>query len=419
MPTFASPLRGRRRSPRWRRIQARPGPFAERTGQRFTALGINSATSLIAGAILGSITGTFERYPGLLIMMPAAIGLRGNVFSTLGSRISTSIHIGDYAPSLRRGSVVGDNVVAAVALSGLLALLLAVVARSLAAVSSLAETPSVLDLATISILGGLLASAVVLGATLVLVSLATRRDWDLDGLVAPVVSTLGDVITVPALWLATHAVGHGQVSTTTGWALVVLTLAGAGVTWWSRQERLRRIVRESTPVLVVAAVLSTLAGLVLEHQLDTFARYPALLVLVPAFISGAGALGGMLVSSLATGLHLGTIPRAAVPSRGVWTEVRGLATLAVPLFAVTAAGAHVVALWLGEASPGVGSMVGVAIVGGVGAVMFAFAVAYYGALGAVRVGVDPDTYGIPTVTSAVDFVGAAALLGAVGVLGVV
>lgn len=352
-------------------------------------------------------------------MVPAAIGLRGNVFSTLGSRISTSIHIGDYAPSLRRGSVLGDNVFAAIGLSGLLALVLAVIAWAMAAATALDQTPSVLDLATISILGGLLASAVVLGATLVLVRLATLRSWDLDGLVAPVVSTLGDVVTVPALWLATGAVGHGVASTTAAWVLVVGAAGGGVVSWWSRHERLRRIVRESTPVLVVAAALSTMAGVVLEHELDTFGQYPALLVLVPAFISGAGALGGMLVSSLATGLHLGTVPRSAIPARAVWTEARGLVLLAVPLFAATAAGAHVVAASLGQASPGVGSMVAAALLGAVVAVFFAFAVAYYGALAAIRVGVDPDTYGIPTVTSAVDFVGAASLLGAVAVLGVV
>jgi mgtE-like transporter len=51
-------------------------------------------------------------------------------------------------------------------------------------------------------------------------------------------------------------------------------------------------------------------------------------------------------------------------------------------------------------------------------VSFVVVIAYYGSIVAVRFGVDPDTYGIPTVTSSVDFVGAVALVLAVSALGI-
>jgi mgtE-like transporter len=60
----------------------------------------------------------------------------------------------------------------------------------------------------------------------------------------------------------------------------------------------------------------------------------------------------------------------------------------------------------------------VALVGGLLAVAFALAVAYYGTIGAVALRVDPDTYGIPVVTSAVDFVGVIALVAAATLFGV-
>src|SRR5688500_15377063 len=80
------------------------GPDAR---QALVALGLNSSTSLLAGAVLGSLTGTFERYPGLLVLVPAAIGLRGNIFGSLGNRISTSIHAGEFRLTARAGSVLG------------------------------------------------------------------------------------------------------------------------------------------------------------------------------------------------------------------------------------------------------------------------------------------------------------------------
>src|SRR3546814_12897320 len=75
-----------------------PGTDAQ---QGLVALALNSTSSLIAGAALGALTDTFERYPGLLLLVPAAIGLRGNVFGALGNRVSTSIHAGELQLRLR------------------------------------------------------------------------------------------------------------------------------------------------------------------------------------------------------------------------------------------------------------------------------------------------------------------------------
>ena len=44
-------------------------------------------------------------------------------------------------------------------------------------------------------------------------------------------------------------------------------------------------------------------------------------------------------------------------------------------------------------------------------------IAYYGTIAAVRPGVDPDTYGIPLVTSTVDFIGAFTLIIGISLLG--
>jgi mgtE-like transporter len=58
-------------------------------------------------------------------------------------------------------------------------------------------------------------------------------------------------------------------------------------------------------------------------------------------------------------------------------------------------------------------------VAGVGVVAFALAVAYLSGVAAVRLRLDPDTYGVPTVTSSVDLVGAALLTSVAVLLGVV
>ncbi len=99
------------------------GPDAR---QSLVALGLNSSTSLVAGAILGSLTATFERLPGLLVLIPAAIGLRGNIFGSFGNRVSTAIHAGELRLSRRASSPLGQNVLAA----GVLTAVMSVVPRA-------------------------------------------------------------------------------------------------------------------------------------------------------------------------------------------------------------------------------------------------------------------------------------------------
>jgi mgtE-like transporter len=392
------------------RLLALLGPSREVVRQSLISLTLNSSTSLVAGAVLGSITDTFERLPGLLVLVPAAIGLRGNVFSALGNRLSTAIHLGNFRLSMRRQTLMGQNVAAAMVLTLILSLLLAVVAKTVAVALGVMNTISVLDLALISIVGGAIASVVVLGATILLAAGSVRYGWDLDNLTAPLVSTLGDVLTLPALWLASMLLDVDLLADALGVIVAVLVSGVFIVAWRSKAEVLRRIVHESMPILFAAACLSTMAGIAIEKRLGTFSTFPALLILFPAFISSAGALGGILSSRLSTKLHLGLMAPASFPNRDARADGALILLLGLPVYLFNAVGAHFVGRVLGHASPGLLDMVLVSLAGGVLAVLFVVAVAFYGTIAAVRFGADPDTYGVPLVTSSVDFVGALALI---------
>src|SRR5215203_2396176 len=313
-----------RRRPRLvARLRALLGPDTAAARQSLVALGLNSTTSLLAGAMLGSITATFAKLPGLLVLVPAAIGLRGNIFGTFGNRISTTIHAGTFRLSTRPDSVLGQNVLAASSLTLVMSVALAVLAKAVAVALGLSGTTSILTLAVISVIGGVLASVVVLGATLGLSAGAVRYGWDLDNVNAPLVSTLGDVVTLPALWVATFATGLGLITSSLGVAVVAAAVLALVLSLRSRLEELRRIVQES------------------------------LLVLVPAHLSSAGALGGILSGRLSSKLVLGIVPSRATPSREARLDIFLVLLLAVPVYVFNAVGAHVVARVLGEASPGV------------------------------------------------------------------
>lgn len=395
------------------------GPTGDATRQSLTALVFNSLTSLLAGAVLGSIVDSFEELPGLLLMVPAAIGLRGNIFSTFGNRISTTVHTGTFKPSLRRETVFGQNVLATMSLTVVMSFVLAVVARVVALSFGVENAVGILELVLISVAAGILASLVVLGASILLAVMAVRRDWDLDNLVAPSVSTLGDVVTIPCLFLASLLIGTGNWTLLVGGALVIASLVVAVASLRSHLADFRRIVVESIPVLSVALVLSTLAGVAVEKRLAVFAALPALLVLQPAFVSSAGSLGGILSSRISTNLHLGLVEPTLVPGRPVLEDATLVIGLAVPVYVLNAVGAQAVATLLSQASPGIWWMLTVSLVAGLVTVAFVVALAYYGTVAAWRVDLDPDSVGIPVVTASVDFVGAVCLVAAVVTFGLV
>jgi mgtE-like transporter len=404
-----APLAAMRRS-----LGADPGAVR----QALVALGLNACTSFVAGAFLGSITGTFERRPGLLVLVPAAIGLRGNIFSAVGNRLSTAIHTGTFRMSTRRDTVLAQNVTASVVLTLGISLVLAFLAKGIAVALGVEHSIPLSDMAVVSIIGGVLGSVPVLGATVGMAGGAVRFGWDLDNVSAPIVSTLGDVLTLPALWIATGLLGIAILTPSLAVLLGVGAIGALVVSWRSRLPDLARVVRESLPVLAGAAAVSAMAGITIERRFGSFVRYPALLVLLPAFLSSAGALGGILSSRLGSKLHLGLVAPEAVPEGEARRDIAFVAALAVPVFVFDAVGAHLFARLVGQASPGLGPMLLVTLLGGALALLWVLAVAYYGTVAAFRFGVDPDTYGIPVVTSTVDFAGAFALVLAIASLSI-
>jgi mgtE-like transporter len=245
-----------------------------------------------------------------------------------------------------------------------------------------------------------------------------RYGWDLDNVNAPLVASVGDVVGLPSLWLATLLIGFGAVTDVLGIVLVAMSVAALAVALRSSLELLVRILRESVPILCLAGLISVVAGIAIERRLGAFTALPALLVLLPGHLSTAGALGGVLANRLSSKIHLGVVQVTAMPGREARSDISFVVLLAVPVFAANAVVAEAAANLIGVASPGLGLLVAVSLIGGLLAVVFAVLIAYYGTLIAVRLGLDPDTYGVPMVTSSIDLVGAFGLILAIVALGI-
>ncbi|MFA5885769.1 MAG: magnesium transporter [Acidimicrobiia bacterium] len=403
----------------WRRFLAlvRADPTGVRAG--FVAHLLATATGLVAGLVLGSITGTLELLPGLLVLVPAAVGLRGNVFGALGSRLGTLVATGNFTLSRRRETPVGQNLSASVSLSIGVSLLLAVIAKLVAEAFGVQNSISVADFVVVSVIGALIPTAVVLGITVAIAALGVRREWDIDNVSVPVVTAAGDVVTLPSLFLATFLVKDIAVwipdvlailCAIGGIALLVVALR-------SKLPMLRRICGESLPFLVVAGLVSTLAGLTIQSRLGALSKDPALLIVIPPLLSLSGSLAGILSARVATKLHLGLVDPTRVALGPVAPDLTLVFVVSLPIYLVLGVAADVLAALTGLASPGVIQMIEVVMLAGVMATAVTCVVAYGAALVTYRLGWDPDNNGVPLVSSASDFLGAVSFMVALVILG--
>jgi mgtE-like transporter len=386
-------------------------------GQGFVALVISSLGSLIAGVALGSITGTLERLPGLMVMVPAAIGMRGNIFGALGSRLGTSIHSGMYAPTREREGILYQNVYAVTVLTFAISLLEGALAKTLTVAFGV---PSIgmLDFVVIAIIGAVLSSFVVGGFTITLSRGAYQRGWDLDSVAGPLITAAGDMVTVPAMFLATFLIGLAWVTPAIAGAALVVTLALTVRGLTTDLEITRRVLRESLPILAVAGTVDILAGLMVQARLNRFLLLPALLVLIPPYLEGEGALGAILSSRLASKLHLGAIAPRLVPESLAWLDASIVIMFSLANSVLTGIAAHFAAHLIGLDSPGLLDMIGITLVAGLIATVPVVVVAYYTAVATFRLGLDPDNHGIPMITSSMDFVGVISLVVALLAFGV-
>ena len=111
-------------------------------------------------------------------------------------------------------------------------LVLAFLAKAISVAFGLENTISVADFVVISVIGGFLSSIVVMGITVVVAQLGVRRNWDLDNVTAPIVTAAGDMVTLPALFLATYLVGIPWVT-----PIVAVLCAVGGARRARRQHR--------------------------------------------------------------------------------------------------------------------------------------------------------------------------------------
>jgi mgtE-like transporter len=385
--------------------------------QGSVALVIGAVAALVAGVTLGSITDTLDRLPGLIILIPAVLSMRGTIFGAMGARLGTATHAGLFEVTRERTGVLYQNVFVAVVLTMSSSLYLALLAKVSAVAFGLASI-SVLDLITISVVGGLIDSAIILVLTVVLAITAYRREYDLDAVATPIITAVADMVTVPTLFLATFVVRVHWLSVGTAIVAIIVCLYATvrGVT--TDLPMARRVLLEMAAIVVLTPLLDILAGTALEARLERFDAFPGLLVLVPPFVANAGSLGGIYASRLTSKMQLGLVRARSWPEPTAFLDAGLVIGFGVAVSALTGALGLGFSVLAGKGYPGAMVMVGGILLAGFLATLVAIGISYYVAASTARFGLDPDNHSVPIITSVMDLAGVILFLAMIGWFGV-
>lgn len=386
--------------------------------QGLVALALSTLAGFVAGLTLAHITGTLEELPGLIVLIPAAVGMKGTIFGAIGARLGTANVAGLLEPTLRPGGVLQRNVYVAVVTTFSSALWLAVLSW-LASAAFGEPSISLWRLATISIVGGALGSALILMITLTLSVLSYRRGWDLDSVSTPMVTALGDMTTLPSLFLATYLLRSDLVAVPAAVISIAVAVYAAIRSYTVADRVIRRIVVDMTAVILLTPILDILAGTLLRARQGQLVAVPVLLALIPPFVSQAGALGGIFTSRTASKLQIGLITARGLPEIPALVDASIVSGLSIAVFAMVG----VVAYALGVATdlvgmPSLGSLVVGTVLAGLIVTPITLVAGYYLAIGTFRFGLDPDDQSVPIITSVMDLAGVAVVLFVMTSLGV-
>jgi mgtE-like transporter len=170
------------------------------------ALGASVVGGLFAGVVLGGMRSELQQVPGLLVLVPALLATRGNVYGSLGARLATGLHQGLLEPRFDLGNERLRGAIAAAITNGLFVSVFAATAAYVL-LSLLGEAAAPLStLVAVSLLAGLLSGITLTVAVVSVVFVGFRRGQNPDTLVGPIVTTTGDVFGMAFLLLAARTV---------------------------------------------------------------------------------------------------------------------------------------------------------------------------------------------------------------------
>jgi mgtE-like transporter len=163
---------------------------------------------IFAGQILQGKQELLVSLPIFLISIPVVNSVAGNIGSVLGARLASGLHVGYITHSLGDKEM-HSNLFVSLLIGFFTYFILAIVIYLVAIFSKIAEDTALLEFVGIIVITGFLLICVVAVISVLTAFISFRRGLDPDDMVAPVVTTVGDVMGIVFLFVVLGIFGVG------------------------------------------------------------------------------------------------------------------------------------------------------------------------------------------------------------------
>ncbi len=237
----------------------------------------------------------FREHPEALAVLPGLANMRGSIYTSLASRVSTNLHLGSYRTAYR--DVVKNEWSNGLTLSFSNSIIVGFLAGFFSGIS----IPLTI---AISIVSTIISWTVMMPGTVLLSVLFFKKGVDPDKVAAPVITVLGDGVTIPSLAAATIA----------GWWLVkhplILMALISGVltivtTVLTLNKESRSIFIQTMSSLFIVSVIESITGAILARWSSKILEKKGLLPLYPSFLEDVGAVAAVVAAKTSTLSYLG------------------------------------------------------------------------------------------------------------------
>lgn len=169
--------------------------------QGLSILIICAIIEILAGDVLGRMEEKLTvTLPGLILIIPPLLDLRGNVNGALASRLGTALHTGILEPKFSMSDELKINVASSLILSLIASATIGVIASLISLLFGISAI-NFITLIIVAVAAGFI-SGVILAVLTVAVSIFSYiRGWDPDNITAPLMATLGDLITMVSIFI--------------------------------------------------------------------------------------------------------------------------------------------------------------------------------------------------------------------------
>ncbi|MBI5228864.1 magnesium transporter [Candidatus Micrarchaeota archaeon] len=154
---------------------------------------------LAAGVLLAYHTDKILLVPGMLILLPGFLEMRGNISGSFASRLSSGLFLGVIKPTKLRSKIVEGNLIASFALVILISLALGLIAGLF---SFLTTGMFAHRIVLLALLAGLIANAVEIPLTLLVTFYLFKKGHDPNNVMGPFITSTGDITSILALLVA-------------------------------------------------------------------------------------------------------------------------------------------------------------------------------------------------------------------------